>query len=846
MKHMKNTTTSLLMGAIGLFAATLVSAQCPTISCPSNITVNNDSGSCGAVVTFAPPSYSDPCNVGTVTFSYTGAIANWTVPAGVTSIHIVAKGASGGNNGSSTIAPGLGASMSGDFAVTPGQQLKILVGQNNNAGNGGGGGTFVTDMSNTPLIIAGGGGGGSATTDSPNKHGQSGTSGGNGAAGGGNGGTAGSGGFVGTSGFQSGAGGGLLTNGQDGWTAGSGGQAFVNGGAGANVGFGIGGFGGGGNGSGYVVGGGGGGYSGGGGGGNSSGGVGGGGGSYNAGTNQVNATGNNSGNGSVVITYSNSSSLSLNQIAGLSSGSNFPAGVTNQTFVVSDGLGNNDTCTFTVTVNDIENPVFTCPSNITVNADSGMCSAVVTFNAPAVNDNCSVASNNQTAGLPSGSAFPVGTTTVTYLATDGAGNTSTCSFDVIVTDTQAPVFSCPGTMNVNADPGMCTAIVNFNAPVATDNCNVASVTQTSGNASGTAFPLGATTISFTATDSSGNSTVCSFNVVVSDAEAPVMTCPGTITMNADSGMCSAVVTFNTPTATDNCSSATVTQTGGLSSGSAFPVGTTTVTYTASDSTGNTSTCSFDVIVVDNTAPVLQCPNNVTSCSGSVTGIAASASDLCSGASVTYTLSGATTGSGSGDASGNFNTGTTTVVYTATDSAGNSSTCSFTITVNPLPVITVSAAASVVCVDDAPVALTATPAGGSWSGPGVTGSSFNPNAAGTGAQSLTYTYTDTSTGCTNTGSLTIDVNACTGITETAGIAGMQVFPNPTSGDLQINFARTFAKIEIIITQVNGQRVRDEQFSQTGNVHLSVGDLASGIYFMTVKAGDATQTLKLIRN
>lgn len=249
-------------------------------------------------VTLSAQSVSD-------TVSYTGAIVNYTIPACVTSVTIEARGAQGSFNTSSTIQPGNGAIMIGTFAATPGQVLKVLVGQQYSAtaGNGGGGGTFVTDMSNAPWIIAGGGGGSSGGTDSPDKHGQAGTTGGTGAAGGGAGGTAGSGGGIGSSGFQAGAGGGLLTNGADGWTAGSGGQAFVNGGAGANVGFGIGGFGGGGNGSGYVVGGGGGGYSGGGSGGNSSSGVGGGGASYNAGTNQNNNGGVNTGNGLVIITY---------------------------------------------------------------------------------------------------------------------------------------------------------------------------------------------------------------------------------------------------------------------------------------------------------------------------------------------------------------------------------------------------------------------------------------------------------------------------------------------------------------------------------------------------------------
>lgn len=819
---------------------------CPVITCPGNVTAYTDSSSCGTVVTYTMPTATDPCSVTADTFSYTGTIVTWTVPVGVTSIHIESRGAQGGNNGSSTVVPGLGAIVSGDFSVTPGQQLKILVGQNNNAGNGGGGGTFVTDFSNSPMCIAGGGGGGGAANDSPSKHGQAGTTGGTGSGGGGVGGTAGNGGSIGAS-FASGAGGGLLTDGQDGWTANSGGDAFVNGGAGGNVGFGVGGFGGGGNGSGYVVGAGGGGYSGGGSGSNSvgGGGVGGGGGSYNGGTNQVNTTGANTGNGLVIITYSGAGSLTVSQIAGLPSGSFFAIGSTVQTFVASDGMGNNDTCSFTVDVFDMIAPVLSTASNIVVNADSGMCSAVVNFTAPGATDNCSVSSVNQIAGASSGSAFPVGTTTITYEAMDPSGNADTSSFTITVNDTQAPIFVCPSNINVNADSGMCTAVVTYNAPTATDNCNVASNMMTAGLASGSTFPLGTTTIVYTAMDSAGNITTCSFDVIVTDAEGPMMTCPANITMAADSGGCTAVVSFTAPTATDNCSSTAVTQTGGLPSGSAFPAGATTITFTATDSSGNTTTCSFDITVVDAEAPIVNCNPDLTTCEGDETTITANAADICSGVStLTYVLSGATTGSGSGTALITFNVGVTTVTYTATDSSGNSSSCSFNVTATANPTVSVSASATTVCLADGAVTLTGTPTGGLWTGPGVSGSTFSPAGAGNGTHSVNYSYTD-SLGCTGSATLTITVNPCTGVNENSGLNLMLVSPNPTSGTMMINLGAFYSEIEFTLVQVNGQLVQQEKFNDATNAELDFTNVAAGIYFLTVKADGELKTIKVVR-
>jgi hypothetical protein len=242
-------------------------------------------------------------------FTYSGKIETWTVPANVYQLTIEARGAEGSNTAESKFRPGKGAIITGTISVTPGQSLKILVGQQRSAseGNGGGGGSFVTDSTNKPLIIAGGGGGSGNTEDELNKQGQAGNRAGSGISGGSIGDINGTSGATnGIAGYQSGAGGGLIANASVRIAIGAG-KAFVNGGGGGNVGLGYvqGGFGGGGAGSGAVVGGGGGGYSGGGstGSGSGLGGVGAGGSSYNGGSNQTNKAGANTGNGKVTITY---------------------------------------------------------------------------------------------------------------------------------------------------------------------------------------------------------------------------------------------------------------------------------------------------------------------------------------------------------------------------------------------------------------------------------------------------------------------------------------------------------------------------------------------------------------
>ena len=279
----------------------------------------------------------------------------------------------------------------------------------------------------------------------------------------------------------------------------------------------------------------------------------------------------------------------------------FAAGVTTVAYTATDPSGNTDTCSFTVTISEDEDPIISnCPTNITVSNDAGVCGAIVSWTAPTQTDNCGATLTST--NIP-GDFFPIGTTTVDYIATDSSGNQAICSFTINVQDTENPVISgCLSDINVVNDLGQCEAIVIWVPPVATDNC---SVILTATHDSGDSFQLGTTTVTYTATDPSGNSVICSFNVTVSDTEMPVISnCPTDITVPNDFGECQANVNWVAPTALDNCVGLTVTST--HTSGDMFPVGTTTVTYTATDSVGNNTSCSFSITVEDTEAPTITC------------------------------------------------------------------------------------------------------------------------------------------------------------------------------------------------------------------------------------------------
>jgi len=282
------------------------------------------------------------------------------------------------------------------------------------------------------------------------------------------------------------------------------------------------------------------------------------------------------------------------------------------------------------------------------------CSQTASWTAPSATDNCAIASltftTAPTAGLTNGGLYPVGVTTVTYLATDVNGNTQTCSFTITVVDNTKPTINgCPGNQTVNTGPAAvaCAATASWTAPTATDNCAVASLTfatsPIAGLTNGGSYPVGVTTVTYTATDVNGNTQTCSFTITVVDNTPPVFSsCPSPI-INApvNTAGCVATITTTNPVVADNCllSTLTWTLTGATTASSPgtginfvgtriFNVGTTTVTYKATDGAGNSSSCTFTVSVVNTLA-------------GGISGTKAVVQNVNTTSNITFTGSGGT-------------------------------------------------------------------------------------------------------------------------------------------------------------------------------------------------------------
>ncbi|MDX2175694.1 MAG: HYR domain-containing protein [Candidatus Sumerlaeia bacterium] len=356
------------------------------------------------------------------------------------------------------------------------------------------------------------------------------------------------------------------------------------------------------------------------------------------------------------------------------------------TLTVEDASGLTSTGTALVTVLDTANPVLVgCPSNTTLTNDFNACGATVSFPTPTATDNCS-AVVSLTGGLPSGSLFPVGTTTVTFTATDPSGNTDTCSFDVTIDDAQQPTITgCPAPISVNNDAGLCSAIVTFPTPGVTDNCPGATISQTAGLASGAAFPAGTNTVVFTAEDAAGNTSTCSFDVTVNDTEGPTAVCmPATVTLDA-TGNATLDPADLDGGSLDNCTgSLTYGATQTAFTGASLSLSPITVTLTVTDPGANSSTCTTTVTVNDAIPPTISASDttvfldgsgNVTIVTGDFSPVVGDNSTLTGGPAATVSITSTPTAFDCADAGGTF-----PVTLQATDSSGNTATTSVNVTI----------------------------------------------------------------------------------------------------------------------------------------------------------------------
>lgn len=416
----------------------------------------------------------------------------------------------------------------------------------------------------------------------------------------------------------------------------------------------------------------------------------------------------------------------------------FAVGVHKITWTASDAAGNDSEAIQTVTVTDETAPAVTVPSNVTKEAIGPQ--TVVSLGVASATD---LVAGVVTATPDKTGPFEVGEHTVTWTALDTSNIVGTAMQTVTITDTTKPVLTAPPSKTIAAT-GQNT-IVSLGLATATDL--VDGTVAVSSNAPAT-FPLGTKEVTWTATDSRGNSATATQLITVSDGEGPTITAPESITIEANGT--TTAVDLGSAVASDVVDGALVAV---ADKQGPFALGSHTVTWTATDSSGNEATAQQTVEVKDTTAPTLTAPANknveafalLTTVSLGVPVI----TDVVDVAPIATP-----------DKTGPFDVGMHTVEWTVTDASGNTSTASQTIVVsdNTSPEVTapesitkeasgtqtevsLGSASTTDLVDGV---LIATP---SVTGPFTVGlhivtwtATDNANNVGTGAQTITVEYT----------------------------------------------------------------------------------------------------------
>jgi gliding motility-associated-like protein len=288
-----------------------------------------------------------------------------------------------------------------------------------------------------------------------------------------------------------------------------------------------------------------------------------------------------------------------------------PLGSNLVTYTATDDSGNKRDYSFTVNVIDTTPPVFDqCPTNIELVADPVSCLAKnVQWAIPVPFDFC--LDRVVYPVLKPGDNLPIGSHVITYLAFDKSGNPSLpCTFNVNVVDKTGPTFTTSPTDKTEPADEFCQAKRTWALPIAIDNCSSPTSLVNTVPTSADIFSLGTTKLTYTFADNVGNQSDYTFNVTVNDVTPPVFSgCPSDKLIITN--LCEAPGGWIEPTASDNCSGIVI-PTSYFKPSDMFRSGTTTrVVYKAVDAAGREASCEFNVIVRNESVPVISaCPNDI--------------------------------------------------------------------------------------------------------------------------------------------------------------------------------------------------------------------------------------------
>lgn len=511
------------------------------------------------------------------------------------------------------------------------------------------------------------------------------------------------------------------------------------------------------------------------------------------------------------VTLMANGAVSYNWMPGSNTNTNYnvtPSSNTTYTLTGTDANGCVNTDTLLMYVNPL--PTITATASLdtvcTGNTDTLTASGAVSY----------AWSSGGTAAQEIVSPSTMTTYTVSGTDTNGCVNTATVTVHALlsgpVTATAAYPVVCSGSLEVLSASG------------------ASNYSWQPGNLTGSPVNINpTTTTTYTVTGSTSNGCIKTDSVTVN-----VNPLPAVAASTSPDSVCSGATATLTATGAN-----TYTWSPGNISGSSVtvtPTASTTYTATGTDSNG----CSDTGLVALNVLP----SPNVTASSNPPAS--------CSGSPVTITATGASTftwqpGNLTGSSVVVTPSGPTTYTVTGVNANGCTDTYLINISVTPGPDIICYAAQTNVCTNDMNVLLYGIPAGGTWSGPGVSGGYFVPSTAGTGTHVLTYSYTDPN-GCTNSGTTTIVVSQCVGVNEFSGLGGVSFYPNPNDGLFTIHVASgNIHEMKMEVVDLQGRIIHSEILSGIDagfSKEINLSGIANGAYYLRISSENNTLTEKLI--
>lgn len=247
-----------------------------------------------------------------------------------------------------------------------------------------------------------------------------------------------------------------------------------------------------------------------------------------------------------------------------------------------------------------------------------------------------------------------------------------------------------------------------------------------------------------------------------------------------------------------------------------------------DTNGCVDSAAVGVSLLVNALPVVNLGNDTADCTGIVLDAQnQGAAFLWNDNSVQQVLS--------VTSSGNYS-------VLVTDANGCSASDSVNVTIYGLPTVLLSTVGpQSVCIDDTTIILSGIPAGGSFSGPGVSGNTFDPSVAGLGTFTVNYSVTDAN-GCSGSDTLVMTVSVCVGMDEIAA-TGFNLYPNPASGTVQITLPEGVSTV--VVFNAIGEQVSSVVLN-AGTHSLDLNGLAAGLYFVRVAGEQGISSQRLIIN